>query len=253
MPHDLLSSLLPPTLVRRIDGRQPGEVALLTAKTLAHAARALRPAARRARRADAAFDRRWGTDTGGVVNLSALDVARDRALLGYGYQASSGQALREAVAAGGIAPERFAFVDYGSGKGRIVLLAAAVGFRRAIGVEFAPELHRIAERNADRFLAAGGASRRAEPVLGDAGAFEPPPGPVFAYIYNSFGYPVLREALARLERRAAEGDEVVVAYVNPRCPEAFEDGGRWTAAAEGEGWALYRPNARSSPGARRSV
>ena len=215
-------------------------MARLTLKTMAHAARTCRPAAVRARRTDATFDRCWGTDTGGIVNLSALTVARERALLGYGYQASSGKALSEATAAAGISPDRFAFVDYGAGKGRIVLLAAAAGFRRALGVDFAPELDQIAEANAERFFVAGGAPRRAEMVLGDAGTFDPPRGPVFAYSYNSFGPSVLREVLARLERRAEDGDKVLIAYVNPRYREAFEANGRWIVVGRGDEWLLYQ-------------
>ena len=234
--------MLPKAVVRRLSGRGSREVARLTIKTIAHAALALRPARARARQNDVLFNRRWGTDTGGLVNLAALTVARERALLSYGYQASSGRAFTEALAAGGIVPQHFAFVDYGSGKGRIVLLAAAAGFARAIGVEFAPELHRIAEANAEQFFVSGGAPRRAEMVLGDAGTFAPPSGPVLAYVYNSFGPAILREVLSRLEHHAATGEEVFVAYVNPRHREAFEADGRWVIGAQGEEWLLYRPN-----------
>ena len=236
-----LYSFLPVRLARRIDGRSPGEIATLTFKTLRHVGRQLSPAAARVRRADARFDRRWGTDTGGTINLSALNVARHRAVLANGYQASNGVALAEAIAAAGIDPARFAFVDYGSGKGRVVMIAAATGFRRAIGVEFAPELHAVAAANADRFLAAGGASLRCEMVLGDAGAYDPPAGPLFAYIYNSFGPVILREALARLENRARARETVFATYVNPQHREAFEADGRWQPVASRNDWVLYRP------------
>lgn len=229
-------------LMRRVEGRTPREIAALTLKTLRHTARGFSPAAARARRADEAFDRRWGTDTGGTMNLSALNVARDRALLGCGYQASNGVALSEAMKVAAVDPARFTFIDYGSGKGRVVMIAAAAGFARAIGVEFAPELHEVALANADRFAAVGGAARRCEMVLGDAGAYEPPAGPIFAYIYNSFGPVILREVLARLEQRAAAGDEIIAVYVNPRHREAFEDQARWHVVADREDWVLYKPS-----------
>lgn len=229
-------------LMRRMEGRTPREIAALTVKTLRHAVRSFSPAAARARRADQAFDRRWGTDTGGVMNLSALNVARDRALLGFGYQASNGVALEEAITVAGVDPARFTFIDYGSGKGRVVMIAAAAGFARAIGVEFAPELHAVALANADRFAAAGGAPRRCEMVLGDAGGYVPPPGPIFAYIYNSFGPVILREVLERLERRAAAGEEIFALYLNPRHREAFEGGGRWHVLADRADWVLYGPS-----------
>lgn len=226
---------------RRLHGRTPAEVVSLTLKTVRHTARGISPAAARARRADQAFDRRWGTDTSGTVNLSALSVARDRALLGFGYQASNGVALDEAVTRAGIDPARYSFIDYGSGKGRAVMIAAARGFQRAIGVEFAPELHDIALANGRRFTSAGGSSTRCEFILGDAGSYEPPTGPIFAYIYNSFGTVILREVLSRLETRAAQGDPVVIVYVNPLNRSAFEDGQRWTVAADRSDWLLYTP------------
>lgn len=234
---------VPAQLFRRLDGRSPREVIALSIKTLRHAARQISPAAARARRADSAFDRRWGTDTGGTVNLSALTVSRDRALLGFGYQASNGVALEQAIIAAGIEPAQYSFVDYGSGKGRAVMVAAASGFSRAIGVEFAPELHEVAVANADHFLAVGGATRKCEMVLGDAGAYEPPAGPIFAYIYNSFGPVILREVLDRLEQRAANGDPVVAVYLNPKHREAFEENGRWRVVADQGEWVLYFPAA----------
>ncbi|WP_301089671.1 class I SAM-dependent methyltransferase [Sphingomonas sp.] len=86
-------------------------------------------------------------------------------------------ALNEAVTTAGIDPARYSFVDYGSGKGRVVMIAAARGFQRAIGVEFAPELHDIALANGRRFTSAGGSSTRCEFILGDAGSYDPPAGP----------------------------------------------------------------------------
>ena len=42
---------------------------------------------------------------------------------------------------------RFTFVDYGSGKGKAMFLAAEYPFKRIVGVEFAPALHEIACKN----------------------------------------------------------------------------------------------------------
>ncbi len=46
---------------------------------------------------------------------------------------------------------QFVFVDFGFGKGTALLLATEFPFKRIIGVEFSPELHRIAEENIKRF------------------------------------------------------------------------------------------------------
>lgn len=228
------------TLGARLAGRTPGEVVALAWRNALHAARSVSPAGIADRRRRGAFDRRWGTDTTVLANLSALKVDRERARHGVRYQPSSGEALDWAVAASGIAPDRFALVDYGGGKGRIAMLAAAKGFACVLSVEFSPELCRIAEANVSRFTAAGGATRPAEIVEGDAGAFAPPEGPLFAYLYNPFGPVVLAEVVARLEAKAAAGDEVLVAYVDPRHLDLFEARGRWATAARGDGAVLLR-------------
>lgn len=39
------------------------------------------------------------------------------------------------------------FLDYGSGKGRALIMAAQYPFRRILGVEFSPQLSLIASQN----------------------------------------------------------------------------------------------------------
>jgi SAM-dependent methyltransferase len=134
-------------------------------------------------------------------------------------------------------PSETTFVDYGSGKGRVCMVAAQAGFRRVIGVEFSPELCTIARSNVARFVAAGGASEMPEIVLGDAGAFDPPPGPLLAYLYNPFGPPVLDEVVERLAAKAEAGDPIFVCYVDPQHLGAFAG---WQVRARTDEYALLR-------------
>jgi len=45
----------------------------------------------------------------------------------------------------------FTLIDLGSGKGRVLLMASDYPFKRIIGVEFMPELHRVAEGNIRKY------------------------------------------------------------------------------------------------------
>jgi len=45
----------------------------------------------------------------------------------------------------------FTFVDLGSGKGRVLLMASHYPFKRIIGVEFIPELHQVAQENIRKY------------------------------------------------------------------------------------------------------
>ncbi len=94
------------------------------------------------------FDRIHGVDTWEYVPLSRLGFAVGEAHRSGDYRATPVRTLRTLLAR---LPRDVIssspFVDFGSGKGRALLVAADFAFRRIIGVEFSEELHRIAETN----------------------------------------------------------------------------------------------------------
>lgn len=64
------------------------------------------------------------------------------------------QVLHDLDAGFGAGFEAATFVDIGSGKGRVVLVASTLPFMRVVGVEFSEDLDRIARENLSRFPAA---------------------------------------------------------------------------------------------------
>ena len=96
--------------------------------------------------------------------------------------------------------ENYTFIDFGSGKGRVVLIASKLPFRRCIGVELNSELNAIATQNFARWQQSGNARSPLEPVCQDALAFEFPPGPCLVYLFNPFP----RSAISQLVDRIAE-------------------------------------------------
>jgi SAM-dependent methyltransferase len=86
----------------------------------------------------------------------------------------------------------FSFVDVGSGKGRVLLMAAEYPFRRIVGVELLPELHEVARENVKR-------DPRVELVLGDAREFQFPDGPLVVFLFNPFPPWVLRQVLRNVQ------------------------------------------------------
>ena len=115
------------------------------------------------------FDRRLGIDTAGRLEPTELTIAAGEPSQGITYLGTQPRLARWWLAALPPEPERFTFIDMGSGKGRVLVFAVQHGFRRSVGVEFAQELHDVAVENA-RILGDRGIA--IEPVLGDAGAFE---------------------------------------------------------------------------------
>jgi SAM-dependent methyltransferase len=125
-------------------------------------------------------------------------------------------------------PGTFVFIDLGSGKGRVLLMAAEYPFRRIIGVELLPELHEIARQNLLRvsppsqalisgeseiqelrvphpsptpFGGEGGIrNERIELVLGDVRSFTFPPEPLVVFLFNPFPAHVIRAVMQNLQR-----------------------------------------------------
>jgi hypothetical protein len=118
--------------------------------------RLLRPSYYRAwtaeRAADATFDRTHSVDTGGRIHSAAMhDIESGNWVYSNNYTPTRVELLEQMIDAADIEPHRFSFIDYGSGKGRVLLLAARLPFRRVVGVEHSPTLHRIAEKNCATF------------------------------------------------------------------------------------------------------
>src|SRR5215831_4141539 len=79
---------------------------------------------------DRSFDRQWGTDTTGVILLRDLSITSPHAVDGAWYEPASGKVLAQMLAYLPVDFRRFTFIDFGSGKGRVLFLATAYGFAR---------------------------------------------------------------------------------------------------------------------------
>ena len=92
------------------------------------------------------------------------------------------------------------FVDFGCGKGRILLAAAQFGFKRIEGVEFASNLCRIAERNVALYKTRTGLQTEFRIVASDAGKYEIPDDVDCFYFCNPFGEDVMRNTMRNIVR-----------------------------------------------------
>lgn len=108
---------------------------------------------------DALFDWRYGTDTVRRIELGDLHVSAETRNRGQKYQPTGVRPFRHFLRRMQF-PRDAVFVDFGCGKGRVLLMAAAYGFRRVVGIEFAPELCEVARAN----VAAFGRRRAIGPV-----------------------------------------------------------------------------------------
>ncbi len=178
---------------------------------------------------DAAF----GTDTAGIREVGSLDVGGTAACAATRYEPSGAGMVRATLAQLGIDYADYAFVDYGSGKGRVLIVAAGFAFKSVAGVEFSRELHEIAEQNIALLPPEAVRAGVVSALHGDAAAFEPPPGNLVCYLYNPFGPPVISQVARRLaSHRDESGCRVIVVYVDPVHRAAFEEIGKFVVVED---------------------
>jgi SAM-dependent methyltransferase len=161
------------------------------------------PARYQARRRDREFDARFGVETRGIIELERLRIASRNAAHGVQYEQTKPAAFDTLMKPLQIRYEDFVFVDFGSGKGRALLLASEYPFRKIIGVEFAPELHEAAQANLARYHSATQQCRAIELYCQDATEFVLPAEPAVLYFYNPFDATVMRKVLANIRASLA--------------------------------------------------
>lgn len=171
------------------------------------------PAQRRRRYGDAEYD--WDYR----VNTTSATVGWRERLLGQfhsGYQPTEPALFKEMMASLKINFHEFTFIDMGSGKGRVLLMAADFPFRRIVGVELFPALHRVAQQNLNAYASDLQRCFALEVVCGDARAFIFPEDPTLLYLFNSLPEAALIEVMTNLDDSLRQCPrEVYLLYHNP--------------------------------------
>ncbi len=175
------------------------------------------------------FDQKYGTDTGGYLGPEELVKGRENDAHNYGYSAIAPSVFREAcrrwretlpAVAGRL--EAYSFVDVGAGKGRALLLAAELPFRKIIGVELSDELASVAQSNVARWNRLTKKKPGIRIVRQDAARFRWPRTPLLVYLYNPFACALVEEMAASLASAATSGSGLVdILYVNPTCTDTL--------------------------------
>jgi hypothetical protein len=187
------------------------------------------------------WDRRRGVETEISVKRESLDFDSPNRAHAKNYDPSSLWAFREVMGILwnlGVRPPEFALVDFGCGKGRVLLTAIEARFREVIGVEFAPELARCASENLCSYR---GRRRDALVHCTDAAAFPIPEGPLVAFLFNPFTGPVLEAVAANISRSYEDHPRpIYVVYLNPEPDSPFGRGLPFALVESAPSHAIYR-------------
>ena len=197
---------------------------------------------------EARMERRLGIDTAGVDHdLAALGVTAAGLAHAHAYQPVQIGVFARILRAAAIDPALYTMIDFGSGKGRALILGAECGFGRLIGVELAPALRAAARRNLDAYQKRRPHAPPIELHCGDAAVWPIPEERLFIFLYNPFGEPVLGRIARRLEislRRRPR--DVIVAYRNPVYSRLFDSAAYLQSICANRSFALYRTRLTAS-------
>jgi SAM-dependent methyltransferase len=239
----------PEALGRKISGARVRSILRRVARGLIRRAReglgALRPAeiraARKVAETDRLFDLRHGVQTGGRVVPRRFGVSAAQRRSAVTYRAVDPEEFSRGFQRLGIEHERFTFVDLGSGKGRALFLASDYPFRRLVGVEFSPRLHRVAQANVRQYRSDRQRCQTFDLHCMDAGEFTFPDGPLVVFLYNPFDATVMARVAARLRASFLEQPrEILVLYANPFQAQVWEDAG-FRCVDRGDLFMISRP------------
>jgi len=175
------------------------------------------------------FDLKYGTDTGGYLRPDEIGSGGIHDAMNNGYSAVAPSVFREAcrrwretLPSSAARLEAYTFVDVGAGKGRALLLAAELPFRKVIGVELNEALARIAQKNITQWKCRARPQAKIRVMHEDAAEFRWPQTPLLVYLNNPFDCALAELLASRIAAAAAAGPGLVdILYVNPACADTL--------------------------------
>lgn len=174
---------------------------------------------------DRRLDRRYGIQTCGIDdNLAGLGATGEHQSHGYAYEPIQLHVFSDILQSLPVATNDYCFIDFGSGKGRALILAAEAGFKWVIGVEFAPALHAVAQSNVSAYQKQRPGSAPIETYCQDATTYVLPVCDAVLFFYNPFDDVVMRKMLNRIELSwYAHKRNLIVVYRNPVYSDIFDN------------------------------
>ena len=146
---------------------------------------------------DRGFDLRYGTDTLNLIELENLDIESPSKPNGMRYEPTRARPMRRLLQAMAF-PKDSVFVDFGCGKGRVLLVASDYGFKQVVGVEFSPQLCEQARRNLAIYRRKTGIHSEVEIVESDVLDYEIRSDETTFFFFNPFDAEVMGKVLSNI-------------------------------------------------------
>ena len=135
---------------------------------------------------DLLFDMKYKIDTINTEQLENLDIDSPNKEYGVYYEGTNAYIFKNAFSSFKIDASNSCFIDFGSGKGKAMFMAAERGFRKVIGVEFSIELVEICRKNLEIFKQKTNTKTEFEIIHMDASQYEIPMDANLLFFSNPF-------------------------------------------------------------------
>lgn len=149
---------------------------------------------------DEQFDKKYNVNTCGSTQLKNLTISSENKDSGVVYDPIPHKTFDSLLKRLPDDLGDYVFVDFGSGKGRTLLIASSSNFRKIMGVEFAKELHEIALSNIASYKNKDQRCFSIESVHMDAVLFRIPEEKAVFFFFVPFSQGILSQVLKNIER-----------------------------------------------------
>lgn len=164
------------------------------------------------------FDLRYGTDTTSIVEVDDLEISDADKKSVFKYQASNYWVVRKLLNKLQINFSQSTLIDFGSGKGRLLLVALEYGFRGLIGVEISKILCDIFENNLQIYRKYNKKydNTSVEIVNMNAAKYQIPNNANIFCFYNPFAEDIFSAVIDNIEKSISiRNRKIYILYLNP--------------------------------------
>lgn len=170
------------------------------------------------------FDEIYRTDTVGGIAVENLQIESVNRRHGHPYEPMPMRLFERLLASAHVRHKDYVFVDFGSGKGRTLLLASHYPFKKVIGVEYALDLYTVALANIAQYRSRNRRCLNVEAVHIDAAQYVVPPEPTICFFFNPFDEKIMRAVLSNFKKSLDHHPrDVKFIYYIPRHVHLFDE------------------------------